>query len=63
MSEKMNAKSIQLMLKPNLWIEKWKIENLTKDYFKMNWEDKISFQLYDGIKRDLMYLPDACKTE
>ena len=42
MSEKMNAKSMQLMLKPNLWIQKWKIENLSKDYFKMNCEEKIA---------------------
>ena len=51
------------MLKPNVWIEKWKIENVRKYYFKMNWEDKIASQLYDGNKRDLFYLPDTFKTE
>ena len=29
----------------------------------MNWEDKIASQLYNGNKRDLFYIPDACKTE
>ena len=53
---------MKLMQQPNVMIEKWKIENLSKDYFKMSWEEKISSKLYDGNKRDLLYLPDACKT-
>ena len=63
MSEKVNTLTEQIMLKPNEWMDNWKVENVSKGFFSMYWEEKIASQLYDGNKRDLLYLPDACKTQ
>ena len=63
MSEKVNKLTEQLILDPNKWMEEWKVQNESKAFFKMNWEEKIASQLYDGIKEDVKCLPKACKTE
>ena len=42
MSEKLNKHLMKLMQQPNVMIEKWKIENQSKDFFKMNWNQKIA---------------------
>ena len=39
MSEKVNKKTEQLVLQPNIWMENWKMQNESKPFFKMNWEE------------------------
>jgi hypothetical protein len=63
MSEKVNKKTEQLMLQPNMWMERWKVNNQSVRFFNMNWEEKIASQLCDGIKEDVKRLPNFCKTE
>ena len=63
MSEKVNKKTEQLMLQPNMWMESWKVNNQSVRFFNMNWEEKIASQFCDGIKEDVKRLPNFCKTE
>ena len=51
------------MEQPNKMIEKLIIENKKKYFFKMDWKEDISFQMFQGNKEYLQNLQHACQAK